>query len=39
MITPASTSPKVTERGYNLTLRTIGLDSDQGPTAAAYIIT
>ncbi|GAA4494226.1 branched-chain amino acid ABC transporter substrate-binding protein [Pseudaeromonas paramecii] len=38
MITPASTSPKVTERGYNLTMRTIGLDSDQGPTAAAYII-
>lgn len=38
MITPASTSPKVSERGYELVLRTIGLDSDQGPTAARYII-
>ncbi len=37
MITPASTSPKITERGYELLLRTIGLDSDQGPTAAKYI--
>ena len=35
---PASTNPKITERGYQLTLRTIGLDSDQGPTAAKYII-
>ncbi|MGL4932431.1 MAG: ABC transporter substrate-binding protein, partial [Aeromonas sp.] len=38
MITPASTNPKITERSYQLTLRTIGLDSDQGPTAAKYII-
>ena len=38
MVTPASTNPKITERGYQLTLRTIGLDSDQGPTAAKYII-
>ncbi|MDO2949962.1 branched-chain amino acid ABC transporter substrate-binding protein [Aeromonas simiae] len=38
MITPASTNPKITERGYQLVLRTIGLDSDQGPTAAKYII-
>ncbi|MEZ7862080.1 MAG: branched-chain amino acid ABC transporter substrate-binding protein [Aeromonadaceae bacterium] len=38
MITPASTSPKVSDRGYELTMRTIGLDSDQGPTAARYII-
>ena len=37
MVTP-STNPKITERGYQLTLRTIGLDSDQGPTAAKYII-
>ncbi|MGY5451731.1 branched-chain amino acid ABC transporter substrate-binding protein [Agarivorans sp. MS3-6] len=38
MITPASTSPDITSRGYQLTFRTIGLDSDQGPTAARYII-
>ena len=38
MVTPASTNPKITERGYQLTMRTIGLDSDQGPTAAKYII-
>ncbi|MGB6189386.1 MAG: branched-chain amino acid ABC transporter substrate-binding protein [Aeromonas molluscorum] len=38
MITPASTNPKITERGYQMVLRTIGLDSDQGPTAAKYII-
>ena len=38
MITPASTSPKVSDRGYELIMRTIGLDSDQGPTAARYII-
>ncbi|MBP8173212.1 MAG: branched-chain amino acid ABC transporter substrate-binding protein [Aeromonadaceae bacterium] len=37
MITPASTSPKVSQRGYELVMRTIGLDSDQGPTAARYI--
>ncbi len=37
MVTPASTSPKVSARGYELILRTIGLDSDQGPTAARYI--
>ena len=38
MITPASTSPKVSDRGYELIMRTIGLDNDQGPTAARYII-
>jgi len=38
MITPASTNPKITQRGQQLVLRTIGLDSDQGPTAAKYII-
>jgi len=36
-ITPASTSPAITERGYQLVFRTIGLDSYQGPTAANYI--
>ncbi len=38
MVTPASTSPDITAQGYDLVLRTIGLDSDQGPTAAKYII-
>jgi len=38
MITPASTNPDITTRGYGLIFRTIGLDSDQGPTAARYII-
>ncbi|HEY5718648.1 MAG TPA: high-affinity branched-chain amino acid ABC transporter substrate-binding protein [Motiliproteus sp.] len=33
-----STNPAITERGYQLIFRTIGLDSDQGPTAANYII-
>ena len=34
MITPAATAPELTARGYKLILRTTGLDSDQGPTAA-----
>ncbi|WP_220719271.1 branched-chain amino acid ABC transporter substrate-binding protein [Agarivorans litoreus] len=38
MITPASTNPDITTRDYQLVFRTIGLDSDQGPTAARYII-
>ena len=38
MITPAATAPELTARGYKLTLRTTGLDSDQGPTAAKYIV-
>lgn len=38
MITPAATAPELTARGYNLILRTTGLDSDQGPTAAKYIL-
>ncbi|GAB1621540.1 high-affinity branched-chain amino acid ABC transporter substrate-binding protein [Agarivorans sp. B2Z047] len=38
MITPASTNPDITTRDYQLIFRTIGLDSDQGPTAARYII-
>lgn len=37
MVTPAATSPDLTERGYELTFRTIGLDSMQGPVAANYI--
>jgi branched-chain amino acid transport system substrate-binding protein len=38
MITPAATAPELTARGYQLILRTTGLDSDQGPTAARYIL-
>ena len=38
MITPAATAPELTARGYKMILRTTGLDSDQGPTAAKYII-
>ena len=37
MITPASTSPEITNRGYKLIFRTIGLDSLQGPTAGNFI--
>lgn len=37
MVTPASTSPAITERGYELVFRTIGLDSMQGPVAGNYI--
>ena len=37
MITAASTSPDITERGYEMIFRTIGLDSLQGPTAGKYI--
>lgn len=37
MISPASTSPDITSRGYELIFRTIGLDSLQGPTAGNYI--
>ncbi|MBY4676965.1 branched-chain amino acid ABC transporter substrate-binding protein [Marinobacterium arenosum] len=32
-----STNPSITERGYQMVFRTIGLDSDQGPTAARYV--
>ncbi|MFP1733956.1 branched-chain amino acid ABC transporter substrate-binding protein [Lonsdalea quercina] len=38
MITPAATNANLTTRGYELILRTTGLDSDQGPTAAKYIL-
>ncbi|WP_300657149.1 branched-chain amino acid ABC transporter substrate-binding protein [Pseudomonas sp.] len=37
MISPASTSPDITARGYELVFRTIGLDSMQGPTAGNFI--
>jgi branched-chain amino acid transport system substrate-binding protein len=38
MITPAATNADLTTRGYKLIMRTTGLDSDQGPTAANYIL-
>jgi len=37
MITAASTSPSITEKGYEMIFRTIGLDSLQGSLAAEYI--
>ncbi|GBL53098.1 ABC transporter substrate-binding protein [Pseudomonas citronellolis] len=37
MISPASTSPDITSRGYKLIFRTIGLDNMQGPTAGKFI--
>lgn len=37
MITPAATSPDITNRGYKMVFRTIGLDSAQGPAAGNYI--
>ncbi len=37
MVTAASTSPDITERGYTMVFRTIGLDSHQGPVAGNYI--
>ncbi|WP_328939293.1 ABC transporter substrate-binding protein [Streptomyces tauricus] len=33
MITPGATGPELTDRGYTLIFRTIGLDSTQGPAA------
>ncbi len=38
MITAASTSPSITEKGYQMIFRTIGLDSLQGSMAAQYIL-
>ncbi|MGE8067107.1 branched-chain amino acid ABC transporter substrate-binding protein [Pseudomonas sp. NPDC089569] len=38
MITPSATSPDITNRGYKMVFRTIGLDSAQGPTAGNYIV-
>ncbi len=38
MITPGATNPELTQRGYQMIMRTAGLDSAQGPTAANYIL-
>lgn len=38
MITPSATSPSITEKGYDLLFRTIGLDNQQGALAAGYIL-
>ncbi len=38
MITPGATNPELTQRGYKMIMRTAGLDSAQGPTAAQYIL-
>ncbi len=37
MVTAASTSPDITDQGYEMIFRTIGLDSLQGPTAGKFI--
>ncbi|PIE82771.1 MAG: leucine ABC transporter subunit substrate-binding protein LivK [Candidatus Contendobacter odensis] len=37
MITPASTNPAITQKGYTAVFRTIGTDDQQGPTAGRYI--
>ncbi|ELJ6257452.1 TPA: high-affinity branched-chain amino acid ABC transporter substrate-binding protein LivK, partial [Klebsiella michiganensis] len=38
MISPGATNPELTQRGYQYIMRTAGLDSSQGPTAAKYIM-
>jgi len=38
MITAASTNPEITNRGYKLLFRTIGLDNAQAPIASKYIL-
>lgn len=38
MITPASTNPKVTDRGLNAVFRTCGRDDQQGNVAADFIV-
>ena len=38
MISPGATNPELTQRGYEHIMRTAGLDSSQGPTAAKYIL-
>lgn len=38
MITAASTTPELTQKGHTLIFRTIGLDSMQGPTAGKYVV-
>ena len=37
MITAASTSPELSQKGYNTILRTIGTDLQSAPVSAAYI--
>lgn len=38
MITPASTNPKVTDRGYSLIFRICGRDDQQGKVGAEYVV-
>lgn len=38
MITAASTTPELTQKGHTLIFRTIGLDTMQGPTAGNYVV-
>jgi len=38
MVTAASTSPEITQKGHTLIFRTIGLDNMQGPTAGKYVV-
>lgn len=38
MVTPAATSPQITQRGFKMVFRTIGLDSQQGPAAGNFIL-
>lgn len=38
MITAASTTEELTQKGHRLIFRTIGLDSMQGPTAGKYVV-
>ncbi|HAS61757.1 MAG TPA: leucine ABC transporter subunit substrate-binding protein LivK [Vibrio sp.] len=38
MITAASTTPELTQKGHTLIFRTIGLDTMQGPTAGKYVV-
>jgi branched-chain amino acid transport system substrate-binding protein len=38
MITPASTNPKVTDRGYPNVFRVCGRDDQQGATAADFVV-
>lgn len=38
MITAASTTPELTQKGHTLIFRTIGLDTMQGPTAGEYVV-
>lgn len=37
MITPSSTNPEITEKGYPLVFRVCGRDDQQGKSAAAYV--